>query len=192
MEGTDFRVAATETLVQAQSKERIAELVGVDPNAATRKPTRSSPRQVKADAEVTAAASKAAAEKEEEDAALKIQAVFRGKAARRDVEELKKGGESRSARTEAAAAAAAAPSRRAPTPSRGHRVQGCAARAPAAQLGHWEVFAARQIARHVPSLGGQGSEPRRGGIGSGPRGRGVPVRPRVAAFATEGTRWRPR
>ena len=39
-EGTDFRVATTETLVQAQSKERIAELAGVDPNAATREADR--------------------------------------------------------------------------------------------------------------------------------------------------------
>ena len=49
-EGTDFRVATTETLVQAQSKERIAELAGVDPNAATRE----------ADAAEDATASKAA------------------------------------------------------------------------------------------------------------------------------------
>ena len=89
-EGTDFRVATTETLVQAQSKERIAELAGVDPNAATREADAIvAAAKAKADAEAAAAAAKAAEEKEEEDAALKIQAVFRGKTARREVETMK-------------------------------------------------------------------------------------------------------
>ena len=158
MEGTDFRVAATETLVQAQSKERIAELAGVDPNAATREADSIvAAAKAKADAEAAAAASKAAAEKEEEDAALKIQAVFRGKAARRDVEELKKGGESRSARTEAAAGGGGGGAFAAG--SNALHLEDTASKAvqpapPAAQLGHWEVFAARQIARHVPLASG--------------------------------------
>lgn len=173
MEGTDFRVAATETLVQAQSKERIAELAGVDPNAATREADSIvAAAKAKADAEAAAAAAKAAAEKEEEDAALKIQAVFRGKAARRDVEELKKGGgvESRSATTEAAAGGGVGAFA---AGSNALHVEDTASKAvqpapPAMQLGHWETFAARQIARHVPVASG--------GLALGPAPRGYRFR----------------
>ena len=158
-EGTDFRVATTETLVQAQSKERIAELAGVDPNAATREADAIvAAAKAKADAEAAAAAAKAAEEKEEEDAALKIQAVFRGKTARREVETMKspRGDASdtkkNSTKDDGAGAGVGAFAKGsaalATVPDTASKAMQPAP--PAQQLGHWEAFAARQLARHVP------------------------------------------
>ena len=67
--GQDFRLEATNTLMERQSRARIAEMQGVDPYAATRSGAGGSSSRVALD---------------EAHAATKIQATFRGHAARKE------------------------------------------------------------------------------------------------------------